>query len=175
MVESKEWNVWATKVLQHLVKVFPFPKHENRGVWMRYLPHTQYILNHRKDTDDGEAERVLLFNVGESFHILGKYEEAENMHRQALELRETVLGKEHPDTLTSMNNLATVLRREGKYKKSEQMHRQALELREKVLGKEHPDTYQHEQPCHCAPQAGEVRGGRADASAGPRAEGEGTR
>jgi hypothetical protein len=33
----------------------------------------------------------------------GKYEEAEEMHRQALGLRETVLGREHPDTLTSMN------------------------------------------------------------------------
>ena len=31
----------------------------------------------------------------------GKYEQAEEMHRQALGLRETVLGKEHPDTLES--------------------------------------------------------------------------
>ena len=35
-----------------------------------------------------------------------KYEQAEGMHRRALGLRETVLGKEHPDTLASMNNLA---------------------------------------------------------------------
>ena len=39
----------------------------------------------------------------------GKYEQAEEMFRQALRLRETVLGKEHPDTLTSMYNLAYVL------------------------------------------------------------------
>ena len=32
------------------------------------------------------------------------------MHRQELGLSEAVLGKEHPSTLTSMNNLATVLR-----------------------------------------------------------------
>jgi len=31
----------------------------------------------------------------------GRYEEAERMHRQALALWETVLGKEHPSTLTS--------------------------------------------------------------------------
>jgi hypothetical protein len=36
----------------------------------------------------------------------GKYEQAEEMHRQALGLRETVLGKEHPDTLTSIYCLA---------------------------------------------------------------------
>jgi len=38
----------------------------------------------------------------------GKYEQAEEMHRQVPGLRETVLGKEHPSTLTSMNNLALV-------------------------------------------------------------------
>jgi Tetratricopeptide repeat len=39
----------------------------------------------------------------------GKYEEAEEIHRQTLRLSETVLGKEHPDILMSMNNLANEL------------------------------------------------------------------
>jgi hypothetical protein len=51
-----------------------------------------------------------------------------------------VLGKEHPDTLTRMNNLALVLGKQGKYEEAEAMHRQTLELREKVPGEEHPDT-----------------------------------
>jgi hypothetical protein len=58
----------------------------------------------------------------------------------ALRLRETVLGKEHPSTLTNMNNLATVLRYPGEYVEAEEIHRQALGLRERVLGKEHPST-----------------------------------
>ena len=68
----------------------------------------------------------------------GKYEQAEEMYRQALRLAETVLGKEHPDTLMSINNLATVLSDQGKYKQAEEMHRQALRLKEIVLGKKHP-------------------------------------
>ena len=36
--------------------------------------------------------------------------------------------KEHPSTLTTMNNLATVLRDQGKYEQAEVMHRQALRL-----------------------------------------------
>ena len=39
-----------------------------------------------------------------------------------------MLGREHPDTLASMNNLAIVLDRQGKYSETEQMHRQTLEL-----------------------------------------------
>ncbi|RYP53208.1 hypothetical protein DL770_011003 [Monosporascus sp. CRB-9-2] len=58
----------------------------------------------------------------------GKYEKAEQMYRQALKLREAVLGKEHPDILTGMNNLVCVFRSQGKYDEVEQMHRQVLEL-----------------------------------------------
>ncbi|KAJ4176776.1 hypothetical protein NW767_015336 [Fusarium falciforme] len=49
---------------------------------------------------------------------------------------ETVLGKEHPDTLDSMDNLAEALRNQGKYEEAEQMHRQALALREKERERE---------------------------------------
>jgi tetratricopeptide (TPR) repeat protein len=55
--------------------------------------------------------------------LQGKYEQAEEMHRQALRLRETVLGKEHPYTLASMNNLANVLSDQGKYEQAEEMYR----------------------------------------------------
>ena len=51
----------------------------------------------------------------------GKYVEAEEMHRQTLELRKKVSGPKHPYTLTSMNNLATVLRSQGKYGEAETM------------------------------------------------------
>ena len=53
---------------------------------------------------------------------------------------EKLLGKEHPDTLGSMNNLAEVLSIQGNYEEAERIHRQALALMERVLGKEHPDT-----------------------------------
>jgi len=67
------------------------------------------------------------------------------MHGQALGLSEMVLDKEHPSTLTSMNNLVEVLGHQCKYEEVEEMHRQTLGLRKTVQGKEHPDTL-HEQP-----------------------------
>jgi tetratricopeptide (TPR) repeat protein len=78
--------------------------------------------------------------VGLARSFGGKYKEAEAMHRQTLATREKVLGHEHPNTLTSMNNLAFVLDSQGKYEEAEAMHRQTLATREKVLGHEHPDT-----------------------------------
>ncbi len=55
-------------------------------------------------------------NLAEVLSSQYKQKEAEEMHRHVLALRETVLGKEHPDTLGSMNNLAEVLSRQGKQK-----------------------------------------------------------
>ena len=57
-----------------------------------------------------------------------------------LALCEKVLGKEHPNTPLSMNNLAGLLESQGKYDEAEPMYYQTLALREKVLGKEHPST-----------------------------------
>ena len=39
----------------------------------------------------------------------GRLEEAEPLHRRALEARERTLGPEHPKTLKSVNNLAGLL------------------------------------------------------------------
>jgi hypothetical protein len=47
----------------------------------------------------------------------------------------TMLGREHPSTLTSINNLAAVLRDQGKYGQAGEMYRQALGLREDLKTK----------------------------------------
>jgi nucleoside phosphorylase len=69
-----------------------------------------------------------------------KYGEAELLYRQTLQEREDVLGKRHPDTLTSRNNLAGVLKDQRKYVEAELLYRQTLQEREDVLGQKHPDT-----------------------------------
>ena len=51
------------------------------------------------------------------------------------------MGKEHPDTLTSMADLVGVPIRQGKYEQAEEMNRRALGLSETVLGKDHPHKY----------------------------------
>jgi son of sevenless len=72
------------------------------------------------------------------------------MQRQVLGLQETVLGKEHPDTLTSMNNVVSVLSDQGKYDQAEDM-RKALGLCKTVRGLEHSSTLRAE-PGHATNQ-----------------------
>jgi tetratricopeptide (TPR) repeat protein len=114
-----EMSLWSGRALAQVAEVFPFPEHENRAIWTMYLPHAQSVLNFQEYSSRfEESQRDLLSNVGECFRISGKYKEAEQMHRQALELKQKVLGQEHPSTLDSLNNLALVLGSQGKYEET---------------------------------------------------------
>jgi len=136
-----QMSLWSGKALIQVVKVFPFPEHENRATWTTYLPHAQRVLSFQEYFGNlEESHRELLSNVGWCFKVNGKYAEAEQMLRQTLMLKEKVLDKEHPSTLGSMNNLAIVLDSQGKYEEAEQMHRQTLMLNKKMLGEKHPST-----------------------------------
>ncbi len=50
------------------------------------------------------------------------------------------LGLKHPDTLASMNNLASLYYRTEKFELSESLYAQCYELRRELLGEMHPDT-----------------------------------
>ncbi len=91
-------------------------------------------------TDEPEIEAFLRRTIGRTYYRLGLYEEAEEQHELALELRTRVLGPEHPDTLTSMNDLGLVLRKQGLLDDAEKLYRRALSVQLPTLGKEHPDT-----------------------------------
>lgn len=137
--EKGELEEWTTIVVQRLEEEYPYPDHENRKTWTGCLPHGQALL----DIDGAiNTERVskILRKIAGSYDQLGKYSEAERLYRQNLDISERVLGREHPDTLTSMNNLALTLDYQGKHEEAEKINRQTLEISERVLGKEHPDT-----------------------------------
>ncbi len=74
------------------------------------------------------------------YYSLGAYAKAEPLFKRALAIREKVLGPEHPDTVTYLNNLAELYKSLGAYAKAEPLYKRALAIREKVLGPEHPDT-----------------------------------
>ena len=55
-------------------------------------------------------------------------------------MEQRLLGKEHPDTLISMGNLAGTYYRQSRWEDAERLEVQVLELRKRVLGEEHPNT-----------------------------------
>ena len=59
---------------------------------------------------------------------------------KAMKINEAVLGPHHPNTATSLNNLATLHHNMGNHKLTIRLFTRALEIREAVLGPRHPDT-----------------------------------
>jgi hypothetical protein len=75
-----------------------------------------------------------------AYHEGGQWREAEMLQLQVMETRKQVLGEEHPDTLTSMANMASTYWNQGRWKEAEVLNVQVLEATKRVLGEEHPDT-----------------------------------
>lgn len=79
-------------------------------------------------------------NLAMGLRRAGRYREAERLAREVVESRETLLGPEHQDALTSVSDLALVLEENGDLAGAEPLNRRCMEARERTLGREHPDT-----------------------------------
>ena len=88
-----------------------------------------------------DAEKVKQLDAEvERLYETGNYAEATAIAERSLAWKEVKLGPEHPDTATSLNNLAVLYDNQGLYAKAEPLYQRALAIREKALGPEHPDT-----------------------------------
>ena len=90
--------------------------------------------------NEPQVEAAIRNTVGTAYTGLGLYPEAAKQLEAALDLRRRVSGREHPDTLKTMNDLGNVYWREGKYAEAEALDDQTLQIERRVLGPEHPDT-----------------------------------
>ena len=71
---------------------------------------------------------------------LGAVTEIEGMYRRALSIQDRALGRGHPSTALTLNNLGGMLALRGDFAQAEQMQRAALATMEKEFGEQHPDT-----------------------------------
>jgi eukaryotic-like serine/threonine-protein kinase len=81
-----------------------------------------------------------MLDLGHLYRDEGKYEQAEQLLTQVLEIQRRVLAPENPDTLRSMSDLGAVYHDESKDDLAEPLLIKALELRRRVLGPANPDT-----------------------------------
>ena len=84
----------------------------------------------------GRALATLYNDLGLTYFRMARYEEAEDMHRTALEMRESLLGEEHPDVAQTLNDLAFLLSAQGKYAQAAPLYDRALAIRKEKLGKD---------------------------------------
>jgi serine/threonine protein kinase/Tfp pilus assembly protein PilF len=90
--------------------------------------------------DDPATDASLRQALADLYRTIGLYDAAMPLQESALATRRRVLGQEHPDTLTSINNLGGLLQFQGRLDEAEPHYRESLEKRRRVLGEEHPGT-----------------------------------
>ncbi len=90
--------------------------------------------------DSAEAQWEALNGQVVQAYQEGKYQDGIALAEQALALAREAFGPEHPDTLTSMNNLALLYQSQGRYGDAEPLYAETLAVRRRVLGPEHPST-----------------------------------
>ena len=66
-------------------------------------------------------------------------DESERLYFRALEIKQKVLGENHPDVGAILNHLANLLKLQGKHDQAEPMFIKSLAIAEAALGKDHPN------------------------------------
>ena len=134
-------RVWAERVVQALNKVFPLVEFQSWPQCERLIPHA--IAAGRLVEDfglDSIAAARLLNQSGYYLHGRARYAEAEPLYRRALAIREKAQGPDHPDTATTLNNLAGIYDEQGRYVEAESLYQRAIAICEKGLGPDHANT-----------------------------------
>ena len=83
---------------------------------------------------DPETKAQMLNVMGTVYQGLGLYARADQLMKQAVDIRTRVLGPEHHDTLDSSGRMARILQGEGRYAEAEQVERKLIAVEQRVLG-----------------------------------------
>jgi tetratricopeptide (TPR) repeat protein len=133
---------YLNQCVQILVKQidFDFSTAESRIRFSAFFPHINSVTNGISNEDATKEIAQLYHFLGYGYSQLADYSRALKWYEEALCIREKVLGKDHPDTATTYNNIALVYNKKGDYDKALEYCGKALDIDEKVLGKDRPDT-----------------------------------
>ena len=139
---ATERQDWMLRAIAGLNAMFPdVGKFENWAVCGRLVPHVQAVAARQLDETLETTDWALLLNqAGYYLNEQGRYEQAEPLLLQALELWRLLLGGQHPHVAASLSDLAHLYHSQGRYEQAEPLFLQALKLRRSLLGEQHPDV-----------------------------------
>jgi tetratricopeptide (TPR) repeat protein len=134
---------WAGAALRLVTAAFPRGTTQATAwpICALLLPHVLTVVDHAHALEV-EAEPTARLRLNAGFHLWrrGQYQQALKLEEQALAGRRRVLGDDHVDTLTSMNNLALTRWALGDLNGAVELHQRALAGFRRVLGDDDPAT-----------------------------------
>lgn len=89
-------------------------------------------------SEDEPIHAGILSHLGVALLTEGRVEDARDHHARALEIRERMMGPEHPEVATSLNNMGLVHLRADEHQEADAVLRRAMGIWEQALSPEHP-------------------------------------
>ncbi|KAI1325824.1 P-loop containing nucleoside triphosphate hydrolase protein [Xylariaceae sp. FL0255] len=127
--------------ISRMAQVFPTGRFENWEACQSLFPHAERAIDYRPEDEESQKDWALLLYNGSWFgREQGRYTISEEMARMSRDVYKTLLGPDHPSTLTSMANLASMYWNQGRWKEAESLEVQVMETRKTLLGPDHPST-----------------------------------
>jgi class 3 adenylate cyclase/Tfp pilus assembly protein PilF/DNA-binding XRE family transcriptional regulator len=140
-LDEGEKRLWAERTVCAVNAAFPQVSFET---WQRCelcLPHAQACTALIDEYHFRFPQAIrLLHQAGCYLRDRGLYVQAEPLLLQAFKHYEQKAGSEHPDTASTLNDLAWLYYLRGKYEQAEPLLQRALLMREQILGRKHADT-----------------------------------
>jgi tetratricopeptide (TPR) repeat protein len=139
--EATQQAALVTRLVMVLAEHFPEIDHPNWEACERLVPHIQVCAAHLEQQRTTQAEAAALFEQAGRY-LLGRarYEQAALLLQRALAIHEQEFGANHPDTASSLTNLARLYQTQGKHQEAEPLLQRALAICEQQLGASHPTT-----------------------------------
>ncbi|PYH64327.1 putative kinesin light chain [Aspergillus vadensis CBS 113365] len=131
---------WVSRTADQIAKVFPNNNDTNREIWRQYLPHALSLVREDDFRQLRKDYANLLEKIATCLYSDGIYQEAELLLTDLVNIRAEKDGPNHPDTLSSMANLASTYRKGGRWTEAETLEVQLLGIYKSMFGIEHPDT-----------------------------------
>ncbi|MGH3698135.1 MAG: FxSxx-COOH system tetratricopeptide repeat protein [Pseudonocardiaceae bacterium] len=110
--------------------------------WRPLLPHVLAVTDHHRTLIGGVEQDVawLLNRAAGYLQSRGEPALARPLVERAWDLRRSLLGEDHPDTLDSAGGLCLTLWELGQFERARQLGEDALARCRRVLGEDHPTT-----------------------------------
>jgi hypothetical protein len=141
-LDAEAERAWAAMALRLLHVGFPgSDKVADWAACERLLPHVVAAADHGQRLElESQTWLWLLTESARYAWQRGHYPQAVTLLEQALAGCRRALGDDHPNTLTTMNNLAETRHDLGDLDGVRELHEQALAGRRRALGDDHPAT-----------------------------------
>jgi tetratricopeptide (TPR) repeat protein len=131
---------WTERAIARLDEVFGDCDEEDSNVWRRYLSHATYALKSELVSKDSEERMDLMWDYAVCLYNDGRWNEAETLFRQKMEIEKEVYDMDHPKILNNKYWLASTAWQQGRWDEAERLAVDATETIKTKLGSDHTDT-----------------------------------